>query len=79
MPDDPKRAAMQEQIDDHLYEDDDEAEDEDFWLEQECGLMHDGQCAMAGAEHCDFTCPWRDSEDFAGSAAWIKKHGGRLR
>jgi hypothetical protein len=44
------------------------------WLEMECGLMHDGQCSMAGSEHCDFTCPRRDSEDFAGSAAWIKKH-----
>lgn len=79
MADDPKRSAAQEQMDDHLFEDDDDAEDGDDLLEQECGLMHDGQCAMAGTEHCDFTCPYRDSEDFAGSAAWNKKHGARSR
>lgn len=43
-------------------------------LEQECGLRHDGQCGLAGTEHCDFVCPWRNSEDFAGSSAWIAKH-----
>lgn len=58
------------------FEDDDGSSDECDWLEMECGLMHDGQCAMAGTEHCDFTCPNRDSEDFCGSAPWIKKHGG---
>lgn len=73
----PPKNAVQEQIDDHLYQDDDDYdpdEDRQAWLEAECGLMNDGQCLMAGTEHCDFTCPWRDSEDFAGSAAWIKKH-----
>lgn len=43
--------------------------------EQDCGLGDDGQCALAGSEHCDFECPFRDSEDFAGSAAWCRKHG----
>lgn len=57
------------------FVDDDDDMDEDDWLEMECGLAADGQCAMAGTEHCDFTCPWRDSEDFAGSAAWRRKHG----
>lgn len=74
MPRDPN----QSQIDDHLYEFDDDNEfddNEDDWLEQECGLRHDGQCSQAGTEHCDFTCPWRNSEDFVGSAAWNKKHG----
>lgn len=82
MANDPKRSD-QSQIDDHLYEppdDDNEYEDDDdFWLEQECGLMADGQCAMAGTEHCDFSCPNRDSEDFVGSAAWIAKHKARIR
>jgi len=55
--------------------------DEEFYDEEdqydpldECGLMHDGQCTQAGTEWCDFECPMRDSEDFCGSAAWIKKH-----
>jgi hypothetical protein len=57
-----------------LDEEDEQGDDEEFWLEQMCGLMADGQCAMAGTEHCDFSCFHRDSEDFAGSAAWNKKH-----
>jgi hypothetical protein len=53
----------------------DETDSDDFdELMQECGLGHDGQCSMAGTEHCDFVCPMRDSEDFCGSAAWRKKH-----
>lgn len=69
----------------HQYEppdDDNEYDDDvdDDWLDLECGLMDDGQCAMAGTEHCDFSCPNRDSEDFAGSAAWIAKHNrARIR
>jgi len=81
MADDPKQRADQTQIDDHLYEiddGDDEGYDDD-WLDEECGLMDDGQCRLAGTEHCDFTCPWRDSEDFAGSAGWIKKHEDHSR
>lgn len=54
--------------------------DDDFDLEEEdemedCGLMPDGQCYMAGTEHCDFCCPNRDSVFFAGSKAWMKAHG----
>jgi hypothetical protein len=41
--------------------------------ELECGLGGDGQCSLAGSEHCDFVCPFRESEDFAGSAAWRAK------
>lgn len=67
---DPKQA----QIDDHLFDDDNEYEDDGDSWEDECGLGDDGQCSMAGTEHCDFSCPNRDSEDFCGSAAWIKKH-----
>ena len=40
---------------------------------QECGLDNDGQCGLAGTEWCDFECPMRDSEFFAGSAAWRAK------
>lgn len=25
-------------------------------FEEECGLMPDGQCALAGTEHCDWDC-----------------------
>lgn len=50
----------------------DDEPDEDDWLD--CGLMDDGQCMNAGSEQCDFECPYRDSELFAGSAAWNKKH-----
>jgi hypothetical protein len=46
--------------------------DDDF--EDECGLGDDGQCALAGTEHCDFECIYRDSDLFAGSAAWCRKH-----
>ena len=53
------------------YEPDD-LEDDDF---EDCGLMPDGQCAMAGTEHCDFCCPNRNSELFAGSKAWMKERG----
>lgn len=52
-------------------------EDDDGW--DDCALRADGQCGMAGTEWCDFECPNRDSEHFAGSAAWIatrEKAGG---
>ena len=26
----------------------------------ECGMGPDGYCALAGTEHCDFDCPFRD-------------------
>lgn len=51
----------------------DEPDDTD--LDEDCGLMPDGQCLNAGTEHCDFSCPNRDSEDFAGSKAWMKARG----
>lgn len=59
--------------DDHLDEIDDGDPDE-FDDDFECGLRRDGQCGMAGSEYCDFNCPNRESEFFAGSAAWRKKH-----
>jgi hypothetical protein len=64
-----------------LYGDDFEGydDDPDEFDDDECMLMHDGQCMAAGSEWCDFECPWRDSELFAGSAAWNKKHGDKGR
>jgi len=59
--------------DDENYLDDDE-EPEDEFGDDECMLMADGQCMMAGSEWCEFECPWRDSEFFAGSKAWNEKH-----
>ena len=29
-------------------------------LLQECGQTDDGDCLLAGSEHCDFECPFRD-------------------
>ena len=55
--------------DDHIgFQSDDDLPEDD------CGLMHDGQCTMAGSEHCDFSCPNRNSELFVGSRAWREKH-----
>ena len=48
-------------------------EDCDF----DCHLRPDGQCGWAGSEMCDFECPNRNSEFFAGSAAWCRKHGAK--
>lgn len=82
MTDDPK--TLPPGTDDHFFDDqyfdDDDGDLDDLdLLEQECGLRGDGQCGMAGTEHCDFICPLRDSVDFAGSAAWNKKHAKRGR
>ena len=58
-------------------EDDDPScydEDEEEYWAGECGLGPDGQCSKAGSEEFDFCCPNRNSEWFAGSAAWNKKH-----
>lgn len=46
-------------FDDDEFDEDDPADD--------CGLMADGQCMLAGSEWCDFECPYRDSPDFAGN------------
>lgn len=27
----------------------------------DCGLTDEGLCMLAGTEHCDFDCPYRDS------------------
>lgn len=52
---------------DDLYDDEDDLAD--------CALdPGSGQCGHAGSEHCDFECPLRNSDDFAGSRAFCKKH-----
>lgn len=61
--------------DDDNNEFEDEPQDEDPW--EGCGLGDDGQCSMAGSEHCDFSCPMRDSEFFAGGKEWKAKHKRR--
>lgn len=50
-------------------------EEEDFEDDFDCMLGPDGQCLNAGSEDCDFMCPNRMSEDFAGSPAWRRKNG----
>ena len=57
---------------DHYDDDAYDPDDDDFL---DCGLMPDGQCLKAGSEECDWECPMRNSEFFAGSAAWCRKHG----
>lgn len=52
-------------FDDPFFEDD----EDEFDPADECMLMPDGQCMAAGSEWCDFECPYRDSELFAGSRA----------
>ena len=59
-----------------LYDDDEFDELEERDLADDCMLMDDGQCMAAGSEWCEFECPYRDSELFAGSKAWIEKHKG---
>lgn len=63
-----REKPAEELYDEELYD------DESDW-EHDCGLAEDGQCSLAGTEWCDFECPNRNSEMFAGSEAWRKKHG----
>jgi len=57
------------------YDDDDGPDDGEDEFEFDCHLNpHDGQCGKAGSEECDWACPWRNSEFYAGSKAWLKKH-----
>ena len=43
---------------DSAMEDDDyfEPDYDDDDMDDECGLMTDGQCMLAGTEHCDWDC-----------------------
>lgn len=47
----------QQQIDDHIFQDDDTDDEEDDWSEMMCSMGPDGQCGQAGSEWCDFECP----------------------
>jgi hypothetical protein len=60
---------------DETWDDDPRDWDEEDGDYEDCGLMPDGQCLKAGSEECDWECPYRMSEHFAGSPAWHKKHG----
>ena len=64
----------QDDIDYEMYDQDPEEMDPLEEALGECQLMPDGQCLLAGSEWCDFECPMRDTEHFAGSRAWLKKH-----
>lgn len=48
---------MSEDGPDDDYFDDDEYADDDDDLYEDCGMMADGYCTMAGSEHCDWDCP----------------------
>ncbi len=59
----------QDEIDDMMDYDDDFDDPLDD-AAADCMLGPDGQCGAAGSEWCDFECPLRGSEHFAGSEAW---------
>ncbi len=40
----------------HFHEDDDPDDEEDEGWE-ECGMLPNGQCLLAGTEWCDWDCP----------------------
>lgn len=42
---------------DYAYDDGDQMDDEEAFLDFVCGMMADGQCALAGTEDCDWECP----------------------
>lgn len=42
--------------DDHGWDDDEYDPDDDDCMD-ECGMMPDGQCVLAGSEWCDWDCP----------------------
>jgi len=54
-------------------------DDLEDYFDMECGLGRDGLCSQAGTEHCDFECPNRNSDMFAGSQAWKQKHARKAR
>lgn len=56
--------TLEDAVDDEYF-DDDYDDEESEWDEAlaECGLLPlhlGGGCTMAGTEHCDFECPFRD-------------------
>lgn len=56
-----------EHDDDDHHADDFEEVDELEEALGECGLLpkeQGGGCQLAGTEHCDFDCPFRDDEEF---------------
>jgi hypothetical protein len=57
------------------YDIEDDEDDFEEAADADCMLMEDGQCMAAGSEWCDFECPNRMSEMFAGSPAWMRAHG----
>lgn len=53
--------------DDDFERDDAEAADEFEEAVEECGLLPKhlgGGCTLAGTEHCDFDCPFRDHPEW---------------
>jgi hypothetical protein len=63
--------SLEEELADYDDDDDYYDDEEDF----DCHLMDNGQCMAAGSEDCDWNCPYRDSEHFAGSKAWMRAKG----
>ena len=64
-----------ENIDRDDWDDDTRDWDEEDGDFEDCGLMADGQCLKAGSEECDWECPNRNTDLFAGSDAWRRKYG----
>lgn len=52
------RELTQDEIDEDMFPDDDNEYDLDIEDDfDECGMMPNGQCTMAGSEWCDWDCP----------------------
>jgi len=47
---------------DNLCYCDEEPDEPDDGMD-ECGMLPDGTCMLAGTEHCDFECKYRDEDD----------------
>lgn len=48
-----------DEFDDEEWDQDDGEIDLEPSLD-DCGMGEDGFCSLAGTEHCDFECPFRD-------------------
>lgn len=66
---------MSEAYDDFDDDDCEPMDDDDGFSGFDCGLdPESGQCALAGSEDCDWECDNRNSEWFAGSERYCRKH-----
>ena len=44
-------------LEDDMDPEEPEMDEDEAFLEYECGMMADGYCSKAGSEDCDWVCP----------------------